>query len=195
MEKVLLESLFLGGRAVVVYLVAVIMVKLMGKREVGQLTPLDFVVGVIIGSVASAPMVDIELPLLPTIIPLVVLGGLEILASVLALNNYKARRFLEDKPTIIVRDGRIIKENMAKVRMNIDDLKQELRKCGVADINEVEEGTLEGCGTFTVIKKKEYQPLTRNDLEHVSLHNLDKIISAYALKARTDLEELLNRPR
>jgi uncharacterized membrane protein YcaP (DUF421 family) len=191
--EVLLESLHLGGRTVVIYIVAVIMVKLMGKREVGQLSPLDFVVGVIIGSVASAPMVDVELPLIPTLIPLVVLGGLEILASVLALNNKKVRRFLEDRPAIVVRDGQIIKDNMAKIRMNMDDLKQELRKYGVVDINQVEEGSLESCGTFTVILKKEYQPLTLNDLKTTSLNNLDQVIGAYALKARSNLENILDR--
>lgn len=193
--EVLLESLHLGGRTIAIYIVAVIMVKLMGKREVGQLSPLDFVVGVIIGSVASAPMVDVELPLIPTLVPLVVLSGLEILASVLSLNNKKARRFLEDKPAIIVRDGQIDKDNMAKVRMNMDDLKQELRKYGVVDINQVEEGTLESGGSFTVILKKEFQPLTPNDLKTISMNNIDQIIGAYALKARSDLESLLDRPR
>ena len=134
------------------------MVKLMGKRHVGQLSPLDFVVGVIIGSVAAAPMVDLELSSLPTIVPIIILGLLEVLASVLALNNPKIRLFLEDMPAVIIKDGQIIKENMAKVRMNIDDLKQELRKLGVADINEIKEGVLESCGTFSIIKKKEYQP-------------------------------------
>lgn len=193
--NILLESLHLGGRTIAIYIVAVIMVKLMGKREVGQLSPLDFVVGVIIGSVASAPMVDVELPLIPTLVPLVVLSGLEILASVLSLNNKKARRFLEDRPTVIVKDGQIVKDNMAKVRMNIDDLKQELRAQGVVDINQVEEGTLESGGEFTVILKKEFQPLTLNDLKTTSMNNIDQMIEAYGLKARSDLQILLNQPR
>lgn len=192
---ILLESLHLGGRTVAIYIVAFIMVKLMGKREVGQLSPIDFVVGVIIGSIASAPMVDIELPLIPTLVPLIVLGGLEILTSVLSLNNKKARQLLEDSPAIVVRDGQIIKDNMTKIRMNIDDLKQELRKYGVVDINQVEEGTLESGGTFTVVLKKEFQPLTLNDLKTTSLNNLDQVIGAYAQKARSDLQSLLDQPR
>jgi uncharacterized membrane protein YcaP (DUF421 family) len=195
MVKVLQESLFLGWRAVVIYLVAMVMVKLMGKREVGQLSPLDFVVGVIIGSVASAPMVDINLPLLPTLVPLVVLSLLEIIASVLALKNRKIRLFLEDTPTIIIRDGQLIYENMAKIRMNIDDLKQVLREHGVVDVNEIEEGTMESGGKFSVIKKKMYQPLTRSDLQSTTLHNLDQVIAAYAQKAQEDLESLLDRRR
>lgn len=193
MNNILLESVILGGRALAVYLVAALMVKIMGKREVGQLSPLDFVVGVIIGSVASAPLVDIELPLLPTLVPLVVLSLLEVGASLLALKNKKARRFLEDKPTVLIRDGQLLWKNMAGVRVNIDDLKQELRKYGVVNINEVEEGSLESGGTFTVIKKKAYQPLTLNDLQTAPFHNIDTILGAYALKARQDLEQLLNR--
>jgi uncharacterized membrane protein YcaP (DUF421 family) len=193
MITLLKEALVLGGRAVVIYFLVLVMVKLMGKREVGQLTPLDFVVGIMIGSVAALPMEDAQIPFLPAMVPIVVLAGLEIIFSVLALNSKKIRLFVEDKPTIIISDGRLIKENMAKTRMNIDDLKQELRKQGVADINEVEEGTLETGGTFSVIKKKEYQPLTLADLQATSMHNLDQVIGVFASKARRDLQALLDR--
>jgi uncharacterized membrane protein YcaP (DUF421 family) len=187
------EGLVLGGRAVIIYFVVLIMVKLMGKREVGQLSPLDFVVGVMIGSVAALPMENSQIPFIPAMVPIVVLAGLEILVSVLALNSYRVRSFVEDKPTIIISDGRIIKENMAKVRMNIDDLKQELRKQGIADINVVEEGTLESGGSFSIIKKKENKPLTPADLQTASLNNLDQLIGVFASKARSDLRVLLDR--
>lgn len=195
MEATFTKALILGGRAVVIYVLVLVMVKLMGKREVGQLSSLDFVVGVMIGSVAAIPMEDAQIPLLPALVPIVVLAGMEIIVSVLSLNNYKIRRFVQDKPTIVINDGRLIKENMAEIRMNSDELKQELRKYGIADINEVEEGTLESGGTFTVIKKKEKQPLTKADLQTTSLHTLDQLIGAYALKSRHDLESLLDRPR
>ncbi len=193
MTTLLTEAFVLGGRTVVIYGLVLVMVKLMGKREVGQLSPLDFVVGVMIGSLAALPMMNVEIPLLPALVPIVVLAGLEILASVLALNNYRIRRFVEDKPTIIIRGGSIIKENMAKVRLNMDDLKQELRKHGIADINEVEEGTLESVGTFTIIKKKQNQPLTPADLQAASMDNIDLLIGAFASKARSDLKTLLDR--
>ena len=185
--------MILGGRTITIYILVMVMVKLMGKREVGQLSPLDFVVGVMIGSVAAIPMEDSQVPFFPALIPIIVLAGLEILVSVLALNNKKFRSLVEDNPTVIISDGRVNKDNMAKVRLNFDDLKQELRKYGVVDISEVEEGTLEGCGTFTVILKKQFQPLTRSDLQTVSLHNLDQVISSYALKSRRELEAVLDR--
>ena len=194
MTALLTESANLAGRTLAIYLVTFFMVKLMGKRHVGQLSPLDFVVGVIIGSVAAAPMVDLELSLLPTIVPIIILGLLEVLASVLALNNPKIRLFLEDMPAVIIKDGQIIKENMAKVRMNIDDLKQELRKLGVADINEIKEGVLESCG-FSIIKKKEYQPLTTRDLQTVTLHNLDRFLSYQRQKNREDLTAVVEELR
>jgi uncharacterized membrane protein YcaP (DUF421 family) len=193
MTHLLNDALVLGGRAVVIYFVVLVMVKLMGKREVGQLSPLDFVVGVMIGSVAALPMENARIPFIPALVPIVVLAGLEILVSVLALNSYRIRRFVEDKPTILISDGSIIKENMAKVRMNIDDLKQELRLHGIVDINEVEEGTLESGGGFSVIKKKENQPLTPADLQTASLNNLDQLIGVFASKARSDLRILLDR--
>lgn len=187
-----LEALILGGRAVIIYFLVLVMVRLMGKREVGQLSPFDFVVGVMIGSVAALPMEEAQLPVLPALAPILVLAGLEILMSTLAMHNSKIRRFIGGKPTVIISDGEIIKENMTQVRMNIDDLKQELRKSSIVDINEVEEGTLERCGTFTVIKKKEHQPLTQTDLQTTTLHSLDQVTGAYALKARANLEYLLS---
>jgi uncharacterized membrane protein YcaP (DUF421 family) len=80
---------------------------------------------------------------------------------------------------------------MRKVRMNIDDLKQELRKEGIVNINEVKEGTLESSGTFSVILKKEHMPLTVNDLQATTLHNLDRLFALYALKARAETQRLL----
>ncbi|MCR3921620.1 MAG: DUF421 domain-containing protein [Firmicutes bacterium] len=193
MPEILAEAAKLGARTLAIYAVAIIVVKLMGKRELGQLSPMDFVVGVIIGSVASAPMVDLDLPLLPTLVPLLILGGLEIVASTISLKNRKFRLFIEDKPTIIIRDGHILKKNMDDVRMNIDDLKQELRKNGIDDINEVKEGTLESGGAFSIIKKQEYQPITPQSLQTQTLHILDRAVNSYAQKTRQDLQAIMEQ--
>lgn len=193
MQELLLESLKLGGRTIAIYIAAVVMVKLMGKRELGQLSPVDFIVGVIIGSVSAAPMVDLELPLLPTLVPIVVLGTLEIIASLFALKNRKARLLLEDKPTVLISDGKVLTKNMADVRMTMDDLKQELRVQGIVDINQVAEGTLESGGRFSVIKKPEYQPLTAHDLQTVTLHNFDRVLADHMHKTRLDLHSVINK--
>ncbi|NLM45268.1 MAG: DUF421 domain-containing protein [Firmicutes bacterium] len=189
----LLEALKLGGRTAAIYLVTIIMVKLMGKREIGQLSPMDFVVGVIIGSVAAAPMVDLELSLLPTLAPIVVLGLLEIAAAKLALKSQKIRLFLKDKPTVLIRNGRILLQNLAHVRMNLDDVKQELRAQGVADINEVAEGTLESDGSFSIIKKPEAQPLTPQNLQAATRQNVEQLIALHAQKAHLELQRFLEK--
>ncbi|MBT9174091.1 MAG: hypothetical protein DDT21_02502 [Syntrophomonadaceae bacterium] len=191
MPPILLDGLILGGRAVIIYAVILLMVKLMGKREVGQLSPFDFVVGVMIGSVAAIPMEDARLPFLPSLVPIIVLAGLEILVSTFALHNVKFRKLVEDKPTILVSDGKLLPENMRKVRMNIDDLKQELRKHGIVNINEVKEGTLESSGDFSVILKKEHIPLTASDLQTTTLHNLNRLFEVYAVQAHGELQHLL----
>ena len=191
MPPILLDGLILGGRAVIIYTVILLMVKLMGKREVGQLSPFDFVVGVMIGSVAAIPMEDARLPFLPSLVPIIVLAGLEILVSTVALHSVRFRKLVEDKPTILVSDGKLIPENMRKVRMNIDDLKQELRKHGIVNINEVKEGTLESSGDFSVILKKEHIPLTASDLQTTTLHNLNRLFEVYAVQAHAELQHLL----
>lgn len=195
MASLLLDALILGGRAVIIYAVVLLMVKLMGKREVGQLSPFDFVVGVMIGSVAALPMEDPRLPFLPALVPIVVLAGLEILVSTLALHSVKVRKLVEDKPTILISDGKLIPDNMRKVRMNIDDLKQELRKHGVVNVSEVKEGTLESSGNFSLILKKEHKPLTAGDLQTTTLHNLNRLFEFYALKARAEAQCLLRSGR
>lgn len=195
MDTLLDQSLGVFGRTLLIYLVAVVLVKLMGKREVGQLSPLDFVIAVIIGSVAAAPMVSITIPLIPAVVALLTLGALEIAASILSLHSYPFRRFFEDKPIIIIRNGRILKENMSKIRMNMDDLKQELRLLGVVDINEVEEGTMESNGEFSLIKKKAHQPPTAKDLHLLTPDNPAMVFESFSRKARLELEELLNRRR
>lgn len=187
----LLEALKLGGRTAAVYLVTIIMVKLMGKREIGQLSPMDFVVGVIIGSVAAAPMVDLELSLLPTLVPIILLGVLEIVAAQLVLKSLKFRLFLEDKPTVLIRNGKILMQNLTHVRMNLDDVKQELRAQGVANINEVAEGTLESDGTFSIIKKPEAQPLTPQNLQAASRQNVEQLLALHAQKAHLELKRYL----
>jgi len=192
MPPLLLDGLILGGRAVIIYALVLVMVRLMGKREVGQLSSFDFVVGVMIGSVAALPMEDARLPFLPALVPIIVLAGLEILVSTFALHSVRLRKLVEDKPTIIISDGELIPENMRKVRMNIDDLKQELRKRGIVKVSTVKEGTLESSGTFSVVLKKEEMPLTASDLQTTTLHNLDRLFEVYALKARAELHHLLS---
>jgi uncharacterized membrane protein YcaP (DUF421 family) len=191
MPPLVLDGLILGGRAVIIYTVVLLMVKLMGKREVGQLSPFDFVVGVMIGSVAALPMEDARLPFLPALVPIFVLAGLEILVSTVALHSVKFRKLVEEKPALLVSNGELLPENMRRVRMNIDDLKQELRKHGVVNISEVQEGTLESSGNFSVILKKKHMPLTADDLQTTTLHNLNRLFEVYAVKAHTELEHLL----
>lgn len=195
MTPLLLDALILGGRAVIIYAVVLLMVKLMGKREVGQLSPFDFVVGVMIGSVAAIPMENARLPFLPALVPIIVLAGLEILVSTLALHSVKFRKLVEDKPTILISEGKLLPDNMRRVRMNIDDLKQELRKHGVVDISEVKEGTLESSGNFSLILKKVHMPLTADDLQTTTLHNLNRLFEFYSLKARAEVQHLLKSGR
>lgn len=151
-------------RAAVMYFMALIMVRLLGKRALGELGPFDFVVMTGVGHTVVSIALDKSIPFYEGVIILSTLAGLEYIMSYLSLKNQTLSNIITGKPVVLIDNGRIIKENLAREKFNVDDLLQELRKQGVRDIDEVEKGILESCGGFSVIVKEEDEPISRRDL-------------------------------
>lgn len=151
-------------RAAVMYFMALIMVRLLGKRALGELGPFDFVVMTGVGHTVVSIALDKSIPFYEGIIILSTLAGLEYLMSYLSLKNQTLSNIITGKPVVLIENGRIIKENLAREKFNVDDLLQELRKQGIRDVDEVEKGVLESCGGFSVIIKEEDEPVSRRDL-------------------------------
>lgn len=151
-------------RAAVMYFMALIMVRLLGKRALGELGPFDFVVMTGVGHTVVSIALDKSIPFYEGVIILSTLAGLEYLMSYLSLKNQTLSNIITGKPVVLIDNGRIIKENLAREKFNVDDLLQELRKQGIRDIDEVEKGILESCGGFSVIVKEEDEPISRRDL-------------------------------
>lgn len=175
-------------RAAVMYLMALIMIRLLGKRALGELGPFDFVVMTGVGHTVVSVALDKSIPYYEGIIILATLAGLEYLMGYLALKNQTLSNIIVGKPVVLIDQGHIIKENLAREKFNVDDLMQELRKQGVRNINEVERGILESCGGFSVIMKEADEPVTRRDL---GLHEADRTgIITFELKDRKEIFRL-----
>ncbi|WP_425061228.1 hypothetical protein SCACP_20140 [Sporomusa carbonis] len=155
-------------RLMVLCTVALVVVRMMGNRTVGQLSPFDFVIMVGIGDIIVAGTMDKNPTLAAGIEGLVALLLLQQLLGYLALKNTTLRKWFEGTPVTLVENGRIIKENFSKTHFNYDDLRQELHKKGLdfTDLNTVEVARLESCGEFTIIRTPENEPLTKKEFEN-----------------------------
>lgn len=151
-------------KAAVMYFMALIMIRLLGKRALGELGPFDFVVMTGVGHTVVSVALDKSIPFYEGIVILFTLAVLEYMVGYAALKNQKLSHIITGRPVILIDNGRIIKENLRREKFNIDDLMQELRKQGIKNVDEVEKGILEPCGGFSVLLKDEDEPITRRDL-------------------------------
>ncbi|MGS0764792.1 DUF421 domain-containing protein [Syntrophomonas curvata] len=151
-------------RAAAMYFMALLMVRVLGKRALGELGPFDFVVMTGVGHTVVSIALDKQIPFYEGIIILATLAVLEYMMSYAALKNHKLSNLITGKPVLLIDNGRIIKNNLAREKFNVDDLLQELRKQGIRDIDEVDKGVLESCGGFSVILKEEDEPVSLRDL-------------------------------
>ncbi len=153
----------LALRTVLIYVIVLAVVRLMGKREIGQFSPFDFVVAIIVAEIATMPLVS-DLPLWHAIIPLAVLTLLEIVLSFAALHCRKLRSILDGKPQVVIKGGHILKEELRRARYNLDDLLSQLREIGYPKPEDIEVAVLETSGRISVVPKSNKRPLTPEDL-------------------------------
>lgn len=161
-------------RTIGIYLVALAIVRLMGKRALGTLSLFDFVIMVGIGDIIVMVGVEGSVPLGRGIGVLAVLGALELLFSLLTFKSPLASQVLEGRPTVLIENGRLLTGNLRREHVSTTDLKQELRKQGVARISEVKSAALEACGKFSVILKDDDEPMSRRE-SLTQFNELDKI--------------------
>ena len=146
------------------YFLAMIMIRILGKRALGELGPFDFVVMTGVGDTVISVALNKTMPFYDGIIVLATLAFLEYSIGYLGLKSGKFSNLLTGLPVVLIDNGKIIRENLTREKFNVDDLMQELRKKGVRNINVVERGILESCGGFSVIIKEEEEPVTNKDL-------------------------------
>ncbi|MGI6493001.1 MAG: DUF421 domain-containing protein [Peptococcaceae bacterium] len=151
-------------RTLLVYFAVLAVIRLMGKREIGQLSPFDFVVTIIIAELAVIPLEATDTPLWQSMIPLAFLGALQIAVSYATLLSHPLRCLICGVPQIIIKNGQILRDEMRKARYNLDDLLAQMREKGIVDPAEVEFAVLEVSGKLSIIPKSQYRPVIPADL-------------------------------
>ena len=150
-------------RAVILYLALILAVRLMGKRQIGEMEPTEFVVAILIADLASVPMQDEGIPLLSGLIPILVVLALELLLSVLVYRSVPLRRFFCGKPVILMENGKLRQADLKKTRVNPDELVEFLRLQGITDLSTVQYAILETNGSISALLYPKYQPASAKD--------------------------------
>ncbi|NLZ38674.1 MAG: DUF421 domain-containing protein [Firmicutes bacterium] len=157
-------ALTLFYRTVLIYLVVLVSIRIMGKREVGELSAFDFVVAIMIAELAAMAMEQTDMPLLVALVPIFTLVALEILLSYLCLKSHTIRNIIDGSPSIVIADGKIIEKELRKLRYNVSDLVGQLREKDVSNIADVQYAILETSGELSVQLKANKRPVTPEDL-------------------------------
>lgn len=142
-------------RTLILYLVVVASVRIMGKRQIGEMQPSELVVAIMISDLASVPMQSVDIPLLSGIVPVLTLLVGEVFMSFLSLKSRRARRYITGEPSILIYKGHINEGELERLRFNLNDLLEQLRLSGCPDISKVQVAVLETNGQLSVIEEKD----------------------------------------
>ena len=151
-------------RSVILYTLILFLIRIMGKRQIGEMQPFELVITLVIADLATIPMAETALPLIQGIIPLVTLGCVHYLICLLSRKSVTFRRLFSGKPVILLDSNGIIYENMRKVNMNFNDLLEGLHSAGYFNLEELLYVILQTNGTMTVVNRAPYAPLTAYDI-------------------------------
>lgn len=151
-------------RTIILYLLVVVVMRCMGKRQIGQLQPFEFVVAIMISDLATIPMQNPKEPLAHGALPILTLLSTQLLLSFLSIKNYHARNFICGTPKILIENGKILQSNLINEVYNLSDLLEQLRIKNIPNISDVEFAILETNGELSIIPKSQKRPLTPSDM-------------------------------
>lgn len=152
-------------RAGIIYFFIILAVRLMGKRQVGELKPHELVITILLSAIAVIPLEENSMPLANCIVPILLFISMEIIVSVLSMKNIWFRNLVQGRPIFIIRNGKLDQKKLRQMRFTIDDIVDALRQKDIFDISEVRDAVVETNGTISVLPKAQYRPLTPNDVK------------------------------
>lgn len=152
-------------RTVVLYLCVVASMRIMGKRQLGELQPSEFVVALMISELASIPLGENDVPLIHGIIPILALVMMELIFSVLVIKSEFMRRLITGSPIQIIKNGELIMKRLRGLRICIDDVMEQLRLAGYSSISQIDSAIIETNGQLSIIPKEEERPVICRDLK------------------------------
>lgn len=151
-------------RTTIIYLVLLTAMRLMGKRQIGELEISDLITTLLISEIASLPITDSNIPLSHAIIPIILLLTFEVISSALLVKIPSMKSLISTRPTTLIKNGKLLSSQMKNARITADELISELRQQGISDLSEVNYAILEQNGKISVIPKAEFKPLTAKDM-------------------------------
>ncbi len=153
------------ARTLVLYFIVVISMRIMGKRQIGEMQPSELVIAIMISDLASVPMQSVDIPLVAGVVPVLTLIVAEILMSYAGLKSRFLRKIITGEPSVIIYDGHVNEKELRKQRFNLNDLLEQLRINNIPNIADVEVAVLETNGQLSIIPKKDARGVTIKDLK------------------------------
>ncbi|GAB6181432.1 DUF421 domain-containing protein [Desulfotomaculum defluvii] len=151
-------------RTIILFILVVIALRIMGKRQIGKLQPYELVIIIMLAELASLPMADNRFPLVIGVVAIITLAFVEVFISYTALKSQHLREFICGSPSILIENGKILEQELTRLRYNVNDLLEQLRTKNFPDIADVEYAILETSGEISVIPKSQKRPLSPADL-------------------------------
>ena len=152
-------------RSVILYVLVIFAVRLMGKRQLGELQPSELVITILVSNIATLPIEDVNIPIIVGVTPILSLVCFEVMMSWINLGMPELRRLISGSPKIIIRNGCIERDIMRELRFSVDDLLMALRSKDIFDIGEVQYAIVETTGSVSVMKKQPLDTPTRQDMK------------------------------
>ena len=177
-------------KALILFVFSLILVRLMGKRTIAQLSPFDLIFIIIMGSATAIPLEDDKISVSNGVIPVIIIALLNYLLAIFITKNRKAENALQGTSTVLIKNGEVLVNNLKKERITIADLMVLLREKDVTNINEIEEASIEPNGKLSVLKKKHMQTMTPKDL---GLWGNEGIFPTIVVEQGKVIEENLDR--
>ena len=150
-------------RAMILLVTVMLSLRLMGKRQIGELQPTELVTTILLSEVAAVPMQDNDIPMFNSIVAVCVLVGVEILLGAVSVKSDRLRSVMQGNSVMLIKDGVLDQKNMKKLRYNLDDVLEALRQKDVFDIADVQYAFAETNGSLSVLLKPEKRPLSAED--------------------------------
>ena len=151
-------------RAVILYILITFSLRLMGKRQLGELQPSELVVTILISNIAAIPVEDSSIPMIMGIVPILTLVCLDVVMSGVMLKSAKIRKLMIGSPRIIISEGKILQNEMKRLRYSIDDLSEAMRNQQIFDVTQVQYAIVETNGKINFLLKKDHQPAEKQDV-------------------------------
>lgn len=194
------ETIVTIVRTFIAFASLLLFARILGKQQVGELSAFEYITGITIGSIASTLSIDLAIKPLPIFVSLAVWTLLVFLMQILAIKLRWFAKVVDDQPTIVIQNGKILEKNLNKTRLRYDDLFSLLRQKAIFDITQVSYALLEPNGNLSVLAKPEYTPVTPKDMQLPYSQNglmteviVDGVVFAENLKNRNKTSEWLQQ--